>query len=54
MATIDESEEAFDGVGVDLKDARVVLIDKQLARDPSPWIVNSGFHGRRLSRPVKK
>lgn len=40
--------------GLDPNDVRVSYIDKQLARQPGPWIVNSGFHGRRLSRPVKK
>lgn len=40
--------------GLDPNDVRVSYIDKQLARQPGPWIVNSGFHGRRLSRPAKK
>jgi hypothetical protein len=40
--------------GLDPNDIRISYIDKQLAREPGPWIVNSGFHGRGLSRPVEK
>lgn len=45
-----EQREKVIANGIDPQDPRVALIDKQLAREPSPWIVSCGFYDRKSNR----